>query len=78
MGTVHLLWYGYGGHPWVQKWSKMIFSKFVPRPLGLTHMSPCKLHISLEMGNFGTNGAAQGVHGEFAWRGDRCGVQEEC
>ena len=23
------------GHLWVQKWSKIIFSKFVPRPLGV-------------------------------------------
>ena len=23
------------GHVWVQKWSKIIFSKFVPRPLGV-------------------------------------------
>ena len=23
------------GHLWVQKWSEIIFSKFVPRPLGV-------------------------------------------
>ena len=23
------------GHLWVQKWSKIFFSKFVPRPLGV-------------------------------------------
>ena len=33
--TVHVLGEGHGGHFWVQKGFKIIFSKFVPRPLGV-------------------------------------------
>ena len=59
--------YGRGGHLWVQKWSETIFSKDVPRPLGvleqvfegyfesfLIHISACKLPKTLEMGNIST------------------------
>ena len=58
--TAHMpgLW----GHPWVQKRSKNIFSKAIPRPFGVlqqvvdghfeasfTQISPCKFPKSLEM-----------------------------
>ena len=32
---MHVLGQGYRAHLWVQKWSKIIFCKFVPRPLGV-------------------------------------------
>ena len=57
---------------WVQKWSKLIFSKVVPRPIGelfCTHVSAYKLQKSLEMGNLATNSAAKGVQGECGRRG---------
>ena len=55
------------GHLWVQKWSKIIFSKFVPIPLGvlkqvfLARFEPMVAHYdapefqkSLKMGFLGT------------------------
>ena len=87
----HVLGSGRGGQQWVQKWSKLIFSEAGPRPLGVlkqvvkgycepswTHVSPCKLQKSLEMGNCGVNVATEGGLGECTGRGDRGGVQEEC
>ena len=59
-----------------QKWSKMIFSKIVPRLLGvlnkvingyfeplLTHIGPCRFPKTLEMGNLETHIAVQGGPG---------------
>ena len=55
---------------WVQKWSKMIFSKIVPRllcvlkqvvsgylELCLTHINRCKFPTTLEMGSVRTGSA---------------------
>ena len=42
---------GYRGHLWVKKWSKIIFSKFLPGPLGvleqvyLAHFEPMVAHL---------------------------------
>ena len=61
---------GLQGHLWVPKRSQMIFSKTVPRPLGVlkqtvygyfepyvTHASPSKFPKPLEMGNLRTDSA---------------------
>ena len=55
------------GYVWVQKWSKIIFSKFVPRPLGVlkqvffTRFEPMvarydapQFQKALKMGSLGT------------------------
>ena len=41
------------------------------------HVTACKLQNNLEMGNFVTSSAAQGVHRECGGRGNRGGVREE-
>ena len=66
------------GHLWVQKWSKIIFSKFVPRPLGvlkqvfLAHFEPMvarydapQFQKGLKMGFLGTKKGQKWVKNAF-------------
>ena len=66
------------GHMWVQKWSKIIFSKFVPRPLGvlkqvfLARFEPTvarydapQFQKALKMGSLGTKKGHKWVKNAF-------------
>ena len=59
----HVLGQGYGGHLWVQKWSRLTLPKFLLHYLGCsnkfnhvqlcwTHTSPCNFPKARYIGNF--------------------------